>query len=221
MLDNGSRVLMGISGGVDSLVLAWILKFWQKKAPIDYEIFGVHLDNGFGTDEYKSVEQQLQLLDIPFLTEHTSYGIDAYNENPDNACFSCARQRRNHLFEMARQENYTAIALGHHKDDIIETFFLNMLYSGNISTMLPKQDLFNGTVSIIRPLSFLTKSQVFEVAKLANISPVKNPCPMAEKSKREKVRGLLENLYTNNPQFKNNIFSSLSNVRTEYLLKKH
>lgn len=220
MLSDGDRILIGVSGGIDSLVLTWILAQWRRKAPINYEIKAVHLDNGFGEDEYIEVENQLKKIGVEFITEHTTYGVDAYHENPNNACFSCARQRRSHLFEMARQENYSLIALGHHKDDIIETFFLNMLYSGNISTMLPKQGLFENRLSIIRPMSYITKDQVEEIGTLAGISPVKNPCPMSDHSKREEVRTILNSLYSRNDQFKSNMFASLSNVRLDYLLNQ-
>lgn len=218
MLADGDRVLIGVSGGVDSLLLSWLLHNWQKKAPIDYELLAVHLDNGFGTNEHLAVEQQLHNIGIPYLIAHTTYGKDSYHENPDNACFNCARLRRNHLFEMAREQGFTRVSLGHHKDDIIETFFLNMLYGGNISTMSPKQELFTGRLAIIRPLAYLTKKQVIEMAAQVNLRPVKNPCPMAEYSKREEVRGLLATLYQHNPLFRSNIFSALANVRPDYLL---
>nr|MBF0221703.1 tRNA 2-thiocytidine biosynthesis protein TtcA [Desulfobulbaceae bacterium] len=220
MLSEGDRLLIGVSGGVDSLVVSWLLDIWRRKAPIHYEIQTVHLDLGFEKNAHQAVEEQLKHLNLPFTIAKTSYGIDSYTSAPDNACFNCARLRRNHLFDMAKDQGYSAIVLGHHKDDIIETFFLNMLYGGNISTMLPKQMLFNNSLKIIRPMSYLTKAQVYNLATIANIVPVKNPCPMSEKSKREEIRSLLDSLYKQNPSFRNTIFSSLSNVRTDYLLKQ-
>jgi len=217
MLAEGDRLLIGVSGGADSLVVAWILDHWRRKAPIEYEIHAVHLDLGFSENAYKPVEQQIKQLNIPFSISKTTYGQDSYAGNSEKACFNCARLRRNHLFNMARQQGYSAIALGHHKDDIIETFFLNMLYGGNISTMLPKQMLFNNTLKIIRPLAYLTKEQILTLAELANIVPVKNPCPVSEKSKRGEVRSVLNYLYKQNPAFRSNIFASLANVRTDYL----
>lgn len=220
MLTEGDRLLIGVSGGVDSLVVSWLLDIWRRKAPINYEIHTVHLDLGFENNAHQPVIEQLYHLGLPFSIAKTTYGIDSYASSPDNACFNCARLRRNHLFDIAKDQGYSAIVLGHHKDDIIETFFLNMLYGGNISTMLPKQMLFNNSLKIIRPMSYLTKDQVYELAKIANIVPVKNPCPMSKKSKREEVRSLLDSLYNQNPSFRNSIFSSLANVRTEYLLNQ-
>ena len=220
MLSEGDRILIGVSGGVDSLVVAWLLDIWRHKAPIHYDINIVHFDLGFEKNVHKPVEEQIKRLGLPYSIAKTTYGIDSYTSAPDNACFNCARLRRNHLFDMAKEHGYTAIVLGHHKDDIVETFFINMLYGGNISTMLPKQMLFNDSLKIIRPLSYLTKEQIYIIAEIANIVPVKNPCPMSEKSKREEVRSLLDSLYKQNPTFRNNIFSSLSNVRPNYLLKQ-
>jgi len=217
MLADGDRLLIGVSGGVDSLVVAWVLDLWRRKAPINYDIEAIHLDLGFTDSAHEPVENQIKQLAIPYSIDKTSYGSDSYTDKPENACFNCARLRRNHLFNLARKQGNSAIVLGHHKDDIIETFFLNMLYGGNISTMLPKQMLFNNSLKIIRPLSYLTKEQVLALAGLANIVPVKNPCPLSEKSKRGEVRLLLDSLYKQNPTFRNNIFASLANVRTDYL----
>jgi len=221
MLAEGDRVMVAVSGGVDSLALAWLLFHWRDKAPIHYDLLAVHLNMGFDSDGHEAVEQQLQHIGIPYLIEHTTIGAEAYaNKEGMSVCFTCARNRRNRLFQMATERQYSKIALGHHKDDIIETFFLNMLYSGNISTMVPRQDLFNKTMAIIRPLAFLEKDKVIQMATAAGLRAVKNPCPNADHSKREEVRSLLTSLFSANPEFRDNIFASLSNVRHDYLLKK-
>lgn len=219
MLQDGDRILLGVSGGVDSLVLAWILHHWRDKAPIQYDVTALHLDMGFDHEQHHAVEAELAKIGLPFRTEHTTYGAAANQAQPERACYQCATARRNHLFETARREGYSAVALGHHKDDLIETFFLNMLYSGNLSTMMPRQELFDGRLKILRPMAYLTKEQVYELAAIAGLAPVKNPCPMASHSKREEVRGLMTSIYQRDPKFRGNIFAALGNVRREYLLK--
>lgn len=221
MLADGDHVLVAVSGGVDSLVLAAVLKLWQKKAPIKYQLTAVHLDMGFPDSNSPAIYRQLEKIPLPLELEKTSIGVDALSANSDqNGCFECARNRRNRLFSLAREKNCNKLAFGHHKDDIIETFFINVLYGGNISTMVPNQSLFSGNLHVIRPLAFLEKSQVTYLAEQFNLVPVKNSCPLAGNTSRDTIRGFLEPLYQKDSHIKGNIFSALANVRTEYLLKK-
>lgn len=220
MLADGDKVLVAVSGGVDSLVLAWLLQAWRNKAPIHYELLAVHLDMGFGSKELDLVKVQLDRLDLPSLLEKTDFGPKALEINDGKGgCYHCAKQRRNRLFEIAREKNYNKLALGHHKEDIIETLFLNMIYSGNLSTMVPRQDLFGGSLSIIRPLSYLNKEQVKGIGSELGIVPVINPCPLSGDTHREQVRSWLSDLYHKEPMAQSNIFAALSNVKTDYLLK--
>lgn len=223
MLADGDRVLVAVSGGIDSLTLAAVLQQWQKKAPICYNLSAVHLDMGFDSGKVSClVRQQLAKIGMEVGVELTSFGTDAIvAEKGESGCFHCARNRRTRLFSLARKKNCNKLALGHHKEDIIETFFLNLLYSGNISTMVPGQPLFNGDLTVIRPLAFVDKQQIRTMAESIHLEAVENPCPFAGTSKREKVRQLLNDLCEGNPQMKGNIFSALSNVRTEYLLRQH
>lgn len=222
MLCSGDRVMVAVSGGIDSLFLAWLLSCWRRKAPIDYEITAVHVDMGFDDLECGAallITQQLERLGIPYQLERTDYGKKAMEaENGKSVCFHCARLRRNRLFEIAKSGNYSKIAFGHHKDDILETFFLNLLYGGNLSTMVPRQDLFDGNLAIIRPLAFVDKDEISQTASTLRIEPVKNPCGRDGRSKRQEVRELLASLYQLNPNVKANIFAALGNIREGYLL---
>ena len=220
MLADKDRVLIAVSGGVDSLVLLSILKHWQKKAPISYELLAVHLDMGFGEKEAEMVTTQIKRLGISFLVEKTDIGPRAMkDENGKSGCFHCSRRRRNRLFDLAREKGFNKIALGHHKEDIIETFYINMMYGGNLSTMVPRQDLFERRLSLIRPMAYLEKKAIKELGRQLKISPVANPCPLSGTSKRQEVRDLLESIYAKDETVKSTIFSSLANVKPDYLLK--
>ena len=196
MLSAGDNVLVAVSGGVDSLVLSGVLSIWQKKAPIRFTLTAYHIDHGFWRRDAPmlppatAIAQQL----LPF---GLTLEIAAEREISEEArtCFLCARNRRSQLFDLARERGYNKIALGHHKDDLIETFFLNAIYSGNISTMLPRQDLFGGTLAIVRPMAYLEKTEVEIIAGDLQFQPVKNLCPLSEDTRREKIRSLLQTLY--------------------------
>ncbi len=219
MLADKDRVMIAVSGGIDSLVLTWLMDQWRHKAPIHYEILAVHLDMGFGDKEAELVAAQLQRLAVPFYIEHTDIGQQALAaEAGKSGCHHCSRRRRNRLFDLAKEKDCNKIAFGHHQEDIIETFFLNLLYSGNMSTMVPRQDLFGGTLSIIRPLAYLDKQDIVTLGEALGVTAVANPCPVAGHSKREEIRALMNSLYRDNPMIKGNIFSALANPKPEYML---
>jgi tRNA 2-thiocytidine biosynthesis protein TtcA len=219
MFSEGDRVLIGVSGGIDSLTLAFILAMWQGKAPIHFDLTAIYIDHGFSRrlnaafDPGIAIGRQLQGFSLDFEI------IDEWSiDEKDRTCFRCARNRRSQLFDLARERGYNKIALGHHKDDLIETFMLNALYSGNISTMVPRQNLFAGTLSIVRPMAYLDKEEVCAIAEGLKLEAVKNLCPLSNDTRREKVRGLLHTLYQDDPVVKNSLFAALSNVRKDYLL---
>ena len=219
MLADSDRVLIAVSGGVDSLVLSWVLKHWQHKAPISYEILAAHIDSGFDDSTSDKVAHQLENIGVPYLIEKTDFWHRAAAaEEGKSVCYHCARLRRNRLFAIAGEQGFNKIGFGHHKDDILETFFINLLYAGNISTMVPKQKLFDGRIHIIRPMAYLEKKDIIEIAAAATITPVKNPCPKDTDSKRQEARKVVAALSALTPKVKSNIFAALSNIRREYLL---
>ena len=219
MLAEGDKVLIAVSGGVDSLVLTWILDYWQHKAPIQYNLLAVYIDNGFAHSTSDDVAKQLQKINVPYLIKKTDFWERAAAaEDEKSVCYHCARLRRNLLFSIAEQEGFNKIAFGHHKDDIIETFFINLLYAGNLSTMVPRQELFEGRLNIIRPMAYLEKKEVKDIAGKAGVMPVKNPCPKDSDSKRQEARKILASLCALDPKVKSNIFAALSNIRHGYLL---
>ena len=218
ILDN-ERILVGLSGGQDSQTLLKILFSLQKKSPVKFDILPVHIDPGFKDPFAKELENYVENNYGRIKTEYKDYGLLAHSdENRENPCFLCSRLRRKRLFEIAKENHCKKIALGHNKDDLIETLFINICYAGKIGTMKPKQSFFKGELDIIRPLAYVEKKDIIQFCKLFNIPEFKNNCPSAGKTKRSEIRDLLETLYKHNKHIKGNIFRSMSNIATDYLL---
>lgn len=223
MLADGSRVLIAVSGGIDSLVLAWLLHDWRRKAPISYEVQAVHIDMQPQDSQpgirARETAAQLAALGIACRILPTEQPV-AFSEGDDarGVCRRCSSGRRRQLFELARQEGWSTLALGHHRDDIVETFFINLTSGGNISTMRPKQVLFSGRLALIRPLAYLEKEEIQAIGRRLGLEPVPATCPLAEQTRRKDIRDLLRQIYAQIPGSREQIFAALGNVRSEYLL---
>ncbi|MDA8161776.1 MAG: tRNA 2-thiocytidine(32) synthetase TtcA [Desulfobacteraceae bacterium] len=219
LLADKDRIIVALSGGADSLLALWFLRHWLQKAPIDYELTAVHLDMGFGGETAKIIREYLKLQGLSYHIEDTGYG--PYAHGPENRgkspCFICSMLRRKRLFELAHRFNCNKIAFGHNMDDVIETFFLNMCYIGEMSTMVPRQEMFKGLLTLIRPLALVEKAKILRMAKELRLPVTPNPCPSADRGKRQEIKDLLNSIYKANRHARNNIMRGLSHIRPEYL----
>ena len=219
MICDGDRILVGLSGGKDSLTLMWFLNERLRRVRVTYELYAVYLDPGFETGFAEGLERYCRKAGYRLRIEHTDFGVRAHSdENRENPCFLCAWKRRKRLFDIADELGCRKLALGHNKDDIIETLFMNMCYAGEISTMVPFQPLFEGRFTIIRPLAYVEEDVIRQFAAEQDFPEFINTCPSAAVSKRRTVKELLFRLYSSNDNIKGNIFRSLSRVRPDYLL---
>ena len=227
MLADGDSILVAVSGGIDSLLLCWLLVLWEKKAPISYRLQAIHVDMEGDADVpgrvARSISQVMESLELSLdvLPAAWKPGIEHQKQGQSSKkdiCFQCARSRRTQLFAYARDHAFGKLALGHHRDDIIDTFFLNLTCAGNISTMRPKQELFSGHLSVIRPLAYCDKDEISLLGEKLGLVAIETECPMAGHTRRQEVHELVQSIYAHIPEAKEHIFAALGNVRQDYLL---
>ena len=220
MLQDGDRILVAVSGGADSLTMMWMLAERLPRIPISFELFPVHIDPGFEGSFSEALKAYSANSGLALRIEHTDHGILGHSEiNRENPCFLCSRLRRKLLFEIAEDLGCNKLALGHNKDDIIETLFLNICYAGEISTMVPSQSFFKGRLTVIRPLAFADADLIRAFAEEQGFPEFINPCPSANHSKRQAIKNVLKQLYRSTKKIKGNIFRAMSRVKLDYLLK--
>lgn len=219
LISDGDKIAVGLSGGKDSATLLWFLDERLSRIPVKYELFPIYIDPGFDGGFGKELEEFCRNAGYNFRVEYTDNGLIAHSkENRENPCFLCSKLRRKRLFEVADELGCRKLALGHNKDDIIETLFLNMFYAGEISTMVPSQEVFQGRFRIIRPLSFVDEEMIKLFVKDIDLPTFENSCPSAKNSKRHEIKTLLNQVYKSNKKIKGNIFRAMSRVKSDYLL---
>ncbi|HPX17224.1 MAG TPA: ATP-binding protein [Deltaproteobacteria bacterium] len=222
MIRQGDRIMVAVSGGKDSLVLLKVLIDLQKSAPVEYEVFPVHLSTGFEKDFPRIAEWARSTLGTEIRVIETGISdILARVSDPEKSpCALCSRLRRGRLYSLAREEGFSSIALGHHLDDIIETFFLRCFYTGQIGAMAPVRISNDGRNRVIRPLAYCKLTLVEAYFRFMDIAPVSYACMIRPDSKREQIREYLRILEKDNPKMKNSIFASLGNIDMKSLCLK-
>lgn len=221
MLEEGDRILVAVSGGVDSLVLLDLLSGPTYLSVPKFPLLAVNIDMGFdsGDDNYIRLERHFKKNGYDYIIEKTDIGPLSHSDyNKKNPCFLCSRLRRKRIFEMADERGCNKIAFAHHKDDIIETLLLNIFYAREISTMMPNQSVFGGELHIVRPLSYIKEDLIKKYAKECELPAIENSCPTSKASRRMYIKKLLNEMEKENKDIKENIFKALGNVKTDYLL---
>jgi len=217
--------LLGVSGGADSLTLLKLLTgpllFVSKP---DF-LLAVYVDMGFEETNGQPVLQLKRFFEevgCQYRIEKTNIGPLAHSDYNRKAspCFLCSRLRRRKLFELAREYRCNKVALAHNKDDVIETFLLNIFFAREISTMLPYQAFFKGDFYLMRPLAYIEESLLKRFAREAELPVVENPCPTAKNTKRQYIKDLIKKLDGDHRGVKENIFKAMKHVKPDYLLKE-
>jgi len=208
LIGQNDKVLLGISGGKDSLVLAWLLSDIRKRAPVKFSLGAVTINPGppyaFSPEDIRNIRQYLEDLDIPYTVVDTGIaGIVRAYPTKKTACSLCANLRRGTLYKTARELGYRKVALAHHLDDAIETLFLNMFYQGNLRCFRPKTFLTRRAVEVIRPLVYIEEERITQTARLLSLPVVETKCTIAGTTERQSMKNLVTDLAREIPSFRN------------------
>ena len=224
LLEDGDKVMVCVSGGKDSYAMLSLLQKLETYAPVDFSIVAVNLDQGQPGFPKDVLPRYLEAEGVDYrIVEQNTYSI-VMDKVPEGKtyCSLCSRLRRGILYDTAVELGATKIALGHHRDDIIETLLLNILYSGQLKSMPPKLHSDDGRNIVIRPLAYCTERDLMTYArqKAYPIIPC-DLCGSQENLKRQKVKALIQSLTEENERVPGNLFASLRNVRPSHLFDKN
>lgn len=219
LIQDGDKIAVGLSGGKDSLVLLKALKMFQRFNIYNYDIIAVTIDIYSGKEDYSHLKKFCDELGVEYIVEQTDIHQIVFDERAEkNPCSLCAKMRRGALNTVAIKYGCNKIALGHHLQDVIETFFLSLLYEGRLSTMKPKSYMSNSQITLIRPLFLTYENSIRSASK--DFPVKKSKCPADSNSKRQDVEKLIENLNQLVPDSKKRIESAILLTESYNMLDK-
>jgi tRNA(Ile)-lysidine synthase TilS/MesJ len=218
LLEDGDKILIGLSGGKDSLQLTRLMAQRSKifKPRIEVEAVHVVMDNVPYSTDIAYLEQFCNEYGIKFNVVHTHFEEGAGNKEK-SVCFLCSWHRRKAIFEYACANAFNKVALGHHQDDILTTLLMNMTFEGAFSTMPPIIRMEHYPISIIRPMCLVHEADIKTVAKELNFMEQTSKCPFENESKRKTMEDMFHTLEEINPEARYSLWNSMENIRTDNL----
>lgn len=222
MIRDGDRVLVAVSGGMDSIIMMKILAVLKAAAPVTCELVPVHIASGYetGFERVRGWIQDTLGYDVVVRDGAISRILEAVGDPDKSPCALCSRLRRGMLYGLAGEMGASSVALGHHMDDIIETFFLRTFYTGQLGAMAPARVTDDGRNRIIRPLAYCTRDMLEAYFLHLEVDPVVVSCPVRKDSRRVFIRDCIKRLERDIPCVKHSIFASLGNIDTTSLCVK-
>ena len=218
MIRPGDRIAVGLSGGKDSTALLVAMKRFQYFSPVPFELEGITLDMGFGGMDFEPLVQLCAELDIPYTIKKTQIGPIVFEARQEkNPCALCARMKRGALHDLAIERGCRKIALGHHADDAIETFFLSLFYEGRINTFSPVTYLDRKDITLIRPLLFVKEKDIIYNPEIKELPVIKSTCPADGHTKREDMKDMMKELRKTIPELDDRILKAIQNKEQFHL----
>lgn len=193
MIVAGDKVAVGVSGGKDSLVLLQLLKAYQRFTDRPFELMAVTIDLGFEGCSYQPIVDYCQDNDIKYIIEKTDIAEIIFQARKEtNPCSLCSKMRRGALNSILQKEGFNKLALGHHLNDVVETFLLSLFHEGRLSTFAPISYMNRTGITLIRPMIFLEEKDIAALAR--QLPVVHNPCPANKHTERESMKDILKGL---------------------------
>ena len=216
MIEAGDRVAVGLSGGKDSSTLLYILTVLRKMLPFHFDLIPISLSLGFEDFDILPLKKFVNELGLELNIKETNISQIVFDyRNEKNPCSLCANLRRGNLYSYATSLNCNKIAYGHHLDDGIETFFMNLFYGGKLSVFNPVTYLDRKNITLIRPMLAIEEETIINFVKAKNIPVIHNPCPADKNTKREEVKDLVNTLSTKYPGLRKKFMNGARNVKEE------
>ncbi|RGU01224.1 tRNA 2-thiocytidine(32) synthetase TtcA [[Clostridium] leptum] len=212
MIGEGDRIAVGVSGGKDSLVLLCALAALREFYPSRFEVAALTADPQFHGEpaDYSQIEELCRRLGVPYHIRRTQLGRIIFEDRKEaNPCSLCARMRRGILHNMAKEAGCNKLALGHHYDDAVETFFMNLFNSGSLDCFSPKSYLSRKELWLIRPLVFCGERQVAAAASRCQLPVVKSSCPADGSTSRQRTKELIARLEKDYPDLKSKVMGAV------------
>lgn len=210
MLENTDKIIVGLSGGKDSIFLLYSLLLLKENSYLNFDIVGLHIDIGIGID-MSDVEIFCRENKIPYIHENIHI-IDKIFEDKKSPCYLCSKMKRGAMARIAKNNNVNKIALGHHKTDVAITFLLNLIYTGKLETFKPISYNEKHELQLIRPLIYIDEKTIEKVVKDEQLPLGKNKiCPQDKINKRNEIKVLLKNIEEKYPDFQNKAIKAIEN----------
>ena len=222
LIQEGDKIAVCISGGKDSMLMAKLTQMLQRISEVDFEVVYLVMDPGYNEINRQKIESNAKLLEIPITIFETDI-FEVANNTDDSPCYLCARMRRGHLYNKAKELGCNKIALGHHFSDVIETTVMGMFYGSQLQAMLPKlhSKNFEG-MELIRPMYCIHEDDIISWRRYNELEFIQCACRFTENctmcdnggggSKRQEIKTLIKHLKEDNPGIEKSIFNSLHNV---------
>ena len=210
MIEEGDKIAVGLSGGKDSITLLSSLKALKRFYPKNFDLIAISVNPGFEFFDSSILEKICEELEVPLFIEESHIKEIVFDIRKEkNPCSLCANLRRGILNTTALREGCNKIALGHNEDDVLETFLLNLLYTGNIGTFSPVSYMDRSKITLIRPLIYTPEKEIRSFIRKNKISVMPKVCPMDGTSKRESMKQLIFTLTKDIPMVRANLFGAI------------